>query len=164
MHVDPGKDAEAFGREGLGCPVDGLVHAFRDFALEVDAAHSDSFCLEKLNRGVYPSVKAAGMRFGNYGLPGVARPIKLVIGKGGIPCRYNTQSPSRRKSCSNRRWIDCPLCGDYVVLVQAQAECAKRKNCGVDAACPLRTAFVQNDFYRPRPLRLAQFRAEVLSA
>ncbi len=44
----------------------------------------------------------------------------------------------------------CPVCGDYVVLVQAQAECAKRKSCGVGTSCPLRGAFVQNDFYRPK--------------
>jgi transcription elongation factor Elf1 len=42
----------------------------------------------------------------------------------------------------------CPICGDYVVLVQAQADCAKRKNCGQGISCPLRNAFVQTDYYR----------------
>ncbi len=55
----------------------------------------------------------------------------------------------------------CPVCGEYVVLVQAQYECARRQHCGQDTDCPLKKAFAATDFYRsaegsaalPRPGR-----------
>jgi transcription elongation factor Elf1 len=42
----------------------------------------------------------------------------------------------------------CPVCGEYVVLVQAQQECASRQQCGNTDACPLKSAFATTDFYR----------------
>lgn len=50
----------------------------------------------------------------------------------------------------------CPVCGEYVVLVQSRTDCARRQACGQDAACPLSRSFAVTDFYRaaaqpPRP-------------
>ncbi len=42
----------------------------------------------------------------------------------------------------------CPVCGQYVVLVQPRIDCALRQQCGVDVGCPLRKAFAATDFYR----------------
>ena len=45
----------------------------------------------------------------------------------------------------------CPVCGEYVVLVQPQADCARRARCAQDAGCPLRRAFAATDYYRAAP-------------
>ena len=42
----------------------------------------------------------------------------------------------------------CPVCGDYVALVQSQGECANSRQCGRAADCPLQTACAVTDFYR----------------
>ncbi len=42
----------------------------------------------------------------------------------------------------------CAICGEYVILVQAQHECACRQQCGQDTNCPLQQAFATTDFYR----------------
>ena len=42
----------------------------------------------------------------------------------------------------------CPVCGEYVVLVQTQQECAGRQQCGKVDACPLKSTFATTDFYR----------------
>lgn len=43
----------------------------------------------------------------------------------------------------------CPVCKEYVVLVQPQNECAQRQQCGKNTSCPLLAAFSTTDFYRP---------------
>ena len=41
----------------------------------------------------------------------------------------------------------CPLCGEYVTLVQSRSDCARRQACSQGDACPLSKAFAVTDFY-----------------
>jgi len=51
----------------------------------------------------------------------------------------------------------CPVCGEYVLLVQTQAECACRHKCSPNTPCPLRKSFATTDFYgdgdAPSPIK-----------
>lgn len=87
------------------------------------------------------------MGFGNYALAETERTIKLDP-KVALLRRKKYQATIEETIMFEPPMDRCPVCGDYVVLVQAQAECAKRKACGLGTACPLRGAFVQTDFYR----------------
>ena len=45
----------------------------------------------------------------------------------------------------------CPVCGQYVVLDQTQAECAREHHCDSALPCPLQDCFTGIDFSIEQP-------------